>query len=112
MATTSNRRIGKIRIKLARILGNSIPGFSIDPVDLSSQIPVYASRHRDCCSWFGDGTIDVNVDGTIIKAPCHVYSYDTMRECLRGIEASPDGFHEFEISAVANSHGAGATKSR
>lgn len=109
MATTKRDRVGRVREKLSALL--DAVGIEIQPENLSSQIPVYATAQWDCCSWYGDGysrtireqfALPDDGPGNMI----HVFSYDTMTMCARyGIELSgPDGGH-IEISAKRPTNG-------
>lgn len=61
-----------------------MPGLKVDPADLNSQTPVYASPKWDCCSWYGTGYLD--------DLPFSLASWRTMSDCLkRGIEINKDG---------------------
>ncbi len=92
MATTKNNQIGRIRTKLATLLKSTIPGLEIDPIDINSQVPMYASAIFDCCSWYAVGKrngMDVNIS-----------SWNTMTECVRrGISIVVDDTVTIEVTA-------------
>lgn len=75
MVTTSPRRIGRTRKKLARMIQQAVPGSEVFPEDLDSQIPVYASAYFDGCSWSGMILVE-GIRRTIT-------SWDTMTKCVR-----------------------------
>lgn len=75
MATTRPNKIGATRKKLARMLEESMPGLKVDPAELNSQIPVYASPEWDCCSWYGRGLFN--------GIPFELASWRTMTDCVK-----------------------------
>lgn len=84
---------------MAALLCKEIPGFYIDPGDLWTQIPVYATPQWDCCSWGGWGYLN----GSPIKIS--VSCWDTMTACLKhGISVNVDvngirTYSDIEVSA-------------
>lgn len=95
MAIPNDRRIGRVRRKLAEMIAAEFPelDLDVDPRDLTSQIPIYASDQWDCCSWDADIS---TYDGS---RSFHFYSWDTMTELVRlGFDYTKDG-HEIELSA-------------
>ncbi len=74
MSTTKSNKIGKIRTKLAEQLAIKLQGLIINPEDLHSQYPIYASAKFDSCSWY----CDIENNGESI----HIYSYFTMKQCI------------------------------
>lgn len=92
MAITHSTNVGRTRRRLAKLLRETIPGLEIDPEDLNSNLPVYARAEFDCASWGGYGRIG--------KVQVHVYSWDTMGDCLKkGIDYFKPArtSHEFEV---------------
>lgn len=83
MATTLNNKVGTIRTKLAAMLSEQMQNVEVPPEKLNSQIPKLASIVWDCCSWDGWG-ID-----KATKMNVHIYSWNTMSDCVkRGIIVS------------------------
>jgi hypothetical protein len=85
---------------MAKLLERSVSGLVVNPADLWSQIPAYATAQWDCCSWGGDGYLcGVRVS---------LSSWNTMTECLRnGIDVSVDvngrsTYSDIEVSALSN----------
>lgn len=104
MANWKDRRIGKTRLRLARRLTETFPELEtpyvmangetriVDPLELTPQIPVYASPMYDCCSW--DANLPLKNGGSY-----HVYSWDAMGILTRlGFDYTKDGL-EIELSA-------------
>jgi hypothetical protein len=101
MATTRKDRVGRVRERLAAMLDEL--GFDVDPSDLDSQYPVYATAQWDCCSWSGRGYsraikqkygLSENGSGNLV----HFASWSTMTECVRkGITVSKED-HAYEVS--------------
>lgn len=77
MATTTDRNVGAIRIKLAALLEKLLPEYRFVPEELNSNTPIYASVIYDGCSWDGYGK-----DSSGFRV--HVFSWDTMTACVRG----------------------------
>jgi hypothetical protein len=102
MAIRNDSRIGRTRLKLARMLTERFPelaatygddGFKqiIDPFLLQSQIPIYASPQFDCCKW--DANLPLKAHGFY-----HVYSWSTMGDLVRhGFDFTKEGY-EIELS--------------
>ena len=107
MAIRNDRRIGRIRFKLARMLAEQFPELKssyrqremngetprkcVDPFLLTPQIPVYASPKFDCCSW--DADLPLREHGSY-----HVYSWDKMGDLVRhGFDFTKEGY-EIELS--------------
>ena len=107
MAIRSDRRIGRIRFKLAQMLAEQFPELKssyrqrtmngessklcVDPFLLSPQYPIYASPMFDCCKW--DADLPLKQHGSY-----HVYSWSTMGDLVRhGFDYTKDGF-EIELS--------------
>lgn len=76
VAITNNKRIGKIRIRLAEMLEEKLPGIIVDPADLESQNPYYSSQQFDCCTWTGYGTREKHWD-------TYFFSWDTMGDLVK-----------------------------
>ncbi len=105
MATTKGNRVGQIRIRLAQML--MALGYRMDPSDLHSQIPWYARRQQDCCSWYSWAT------WTGDDMPKSIFSYDQMRLCVRRgivVRLDPDNIH-VEVSARGPTTNRQATES-
>ena len=80
VAITKPNKVGKIRIKLASLLEETIEGSSFDPAELNSNNPYYGSKYFDGCCWSGRGR---DKSGMMI----HVSSWCTMTRCVKnGIE--------------------------
>ena len=95
MATTKQNRIGKTRKRLAALIEEAIPGISLQPEEINSQIPIYASQKWDCCSWYAFG----DLNGLTVA----ISSWDTMSNCVsRGITCTSTGNLEFEVSNNTN----------
>lgn len=82
MATTKPHRIGRTRYKLAQTLQRYLQEklnrtWFVRPEDLNSNFARYATVQMDGCSW--DGYARNTCSNRIL----HVYSYDTMRECVK-----------------------------
>ena len=97
MATTFSNKVGRTRIRLAKLLNEYFPDYHFDPEDLNSQIPIYASALWGCCSWMGLGRSKKG------KLSIGVNSWDTMTEvCRLGIDASDrDGRDGMDIEIHA-----------
>jgi hypothetical protein len=92
MAITFSSRVGKTRIRLAKILNIYFPDYEFLPENLDSQIPIYASAKFDNCSWTGSGKLKRNPSVCIV-----VHSWDTMTKiCRNGIHSVDK---DFEIYA-------------
>jgi hypothetical protein len=95
MAIPHDRRVGRVRRKLAAMIEAEFPelDLDVDPRDLTPQIPIYASQQFDCCSWDAD---ILTYDGS---RSFHFYSWDRMGELVKlGFDYTKDG-HEIELSA-------------
>jgi hypothetical protein len=99
MATTKRNRVGRIRERLAIVILEALgEGYSLDAADLHSNIPLYARKQFDGCSWHGRGKMPNSL-------PFHVYSWSTMRECARnGISMSREGPGGYDIEVFARDH--------
>ena len=96
MATTKKNKVGYIRKRLAKILEEALPGLHVDPAELYSQIPIYASPLWDCCSWYGWGY----KNGLLISLAC----WQPMGECIKnGIQFSDDST-ECDIEVIIKPH--------
>jgi hypothetical protein len=94
MATTFQNKVGVIRTKLAALISEKLLNVEVLPEDLNSQIPMLATPQNDCCSWDGYGR------DKITKMNVHIYSYNTMSECVKhDIEVTEDDPCSFEILA-------------
>ena len=83
MAITFSNKVGKIRIRLAKVLNAYFPDYEFLPEDLDSNIPIYASAMYDCCSWTGVGKLKRNPNVSLV-----VHSWDTMTKiCKNGIDS-------------------------
>jgi hypothetical protein len=94
MAIRYDKRIGRTRRKLAEMIKTEFPelDLDVDPRDLIPQIPIYASRQWDCCSW------DANVPTIDGSRSFHFYSWDRMTELVKfGFDYVKEGF-EIELS--------------
>jgi hypothetical protein len=101
MAITHSGNIGQTRIRMAKMLEKSIPGLCVEPRDLWSQIPVYATAQWDCCSWGGGGILD--------GRQVNIASWDTMTECLKygiGCTVDPLGKNTYSDIEVSSMKGA------
>lgn len=89
MATTSSRRVGKTRWKLAEMLATK--GFTVQPGDLNSNIPYYATVEFDGCSWDGWGWRTAETErGDWNRV--HFTSWDRMGDLVRhGFEITDEG---------------------
>lgn len=95
MAIPHDRRVGKTRRKLAEMITIQFPelDLDVDPRDLISQIPIYASSQWDCCSW------DANIPTVDGSRSFHFYSWDRMGELVKfGFDYTKDNF-EIELAA-------------
>lgn len=102
MAIRNDPRIGRTRLKLARLLTEKFPELAtpygddrfkqiVDPFQLQPQIPIYASAQFDCCKW--DASLPLKTHGYY-----HVYSWSTMGDLVRhGFDFTKDGY-EIELS--------------
>lgn len=107
MAIPNDRRIGRTRFKLARMIAERFPELEtrhrqfslggsmfrcVDPFKLTPQIPVYASSQWDCCSWYADLPL--------AESGCyHIYSWDKMSDLVRfGFDVHKNGY-DVELSA-------------
>jgi hypothetical protein len=92
MAIRNDSRIGRTRLKLARMLTERFPELEIvDPFLLQPQIPIYASAQFDCCKW--DANLPLKARGSY-----HVYSWSTMGDLVRhGFDFTKEGY-EIELS--------------
>lgn len=88
MATTSSRRVGRTRIKLAQML--AAQGYTVQPDALHSNIPYYATVEFDGCSWDGWGWRTADTErGDWNRV--HFTSWDRMTELVRyGFELTVD----------------------
>lgn len=94
MAIPHDRRVGRIRRKLAEMIKMEFPelDLDVDPRDLTPQIPIYASDQWDCCSW------DANIPTIDGSRSFHFYSWDRMTDLVKfGFDYVKDG-HEIELS--------------
>jgi len=76
--------IGRIRYRLAERL-SQLTGAVFEAHNLLRNNPIHV-HYMDCCSWDAWGT---KADGVKV----HVYSWDTMRSCIRG-----------KVTLLAHSH--------
>jgi hypothetical protein len=107
VAIRNDRRIGRVRFKLACMLAERFPELRssyrqrerngdpvklcVDPFLLTPQYPVYASPKFDCCSW--DADLPLKERGSY-----HVYSWSKMSDLVRhGFNFTKDGY-EIELS--------------
>lgn len=102
MAIRNDPRIGRTRLKLARMLTERFPELAatygddrfkqiVDPFLLQPQIPIYASPQFDCCKW--DANLPLKARGSY-----HVYSWSTMGDLVRrGFDFTKEGY-EIELS--------------
>lgn len=106
MAIRSDPRIGRTRLKLARLLTERFPELEtpygddrfkqiVDPLLLQSQIPIYTSLQWDCCKW--DANLPLRTHGFY-----HVYSWSRMGDLVRhGFDFTKEGY-EIELSEKAS----------
>lgn len=91
-AFQSNRRVGKIRTKLAEMIEKYLPGITVYPEDLMQQNPQFSRPEVDACTWDAWGT---NAAGHKI----HFYSWSTMGRIVKAgnLVARADGPSCYEI---------------
>jgi hypothetical protein len=99
MAITHSGNVGRTRIRMAKLLERMVPGLTVYPHELWSQIPAYATAQWDCCSWGGEGYL--NPWGRV-----DIASWDTMTKCLKnGIACTVDPrgkntYADIDVSAL------------
>lgn len=71
LSTPTKRGIGKIRIKMAKLLSKEL-GVLIQPHEIWIQLPVYRTRYWDCALW-----------GSNIAGIGSLCSWSKMTDCVR-----------------------------
>ena len=96
MATTLNNKVGVTRIKLASLLTEALSGVEVLPEKLNSNFPWLSNVRNDGCSWDGWGR------NKATGLEVHIYSWDTMTECVEFgivVEKDQDEHNEYEVLA-------------
>jgi len=92
------KTIGKIKYKLAEKLCQ-LTGWLLCAEDFSINNPM--ERHyRDVCAWDIFGTVPNS------KIKCHIYSWDTMADCVKygvvTVTNLHDGIYDIEVCRAEN----------
>jgi hypothetical protein len=97
------RGLGKTRRKLAELLCRET-GLLVEPHDLKRTNPNHR-HYEDCCAW--DCYAIRPRKGSVPEHKVHIYSWDTMTACVRGIDITKDdytstgGISLFDLEVVA-----------
>lgn len=87
------RKPGKTRAKLSELLQSQIPGLIIEPDALLPEHPALI-KWWGVAVWTGDGKLD--------GMDLHVFSWDTMTNCVRyGIETKEESPYWIEVFSLA-----------
>lgn len=90
MAITTDRNIGRTRIRLAKLLGDALTRYynhpvTVEPWHLWSQNPFYSGRYMDCCNWGCDleHTLPTSDGKGTYNGHIHIASWAPMRQVIR-----------------------------
>lgn len=85
------RSVGRTRLRLADALCK-LTGVLVEAHKIGRTNP-YQQHYDDCCAWDTWGTDSHG-------RPVHIYSFDRMSDCVRGMTANTSDPQDIEVTAV------------